>query len=130
MSERNEQNWILHQTENLEAILPGIIQKPWGHEKIIAKTDEYVVKEIYVKPNSRLSLQYHEKKIETMMLVSGVGYLQITGYMDGPLTLLRPICIYPYDIHRLYTKDKDCLIVEVSSTELDDVVRVEDDYGR
>lgn len=105
-------------------------QKPWGHEKIIAKNDSYVVKEIYVKPHSRLSLQYHKVKIETMMLVSGAGYLYITGCMNKALERLKPICIYPHDVHRLYTKNEDCLVVEVSSTELDDVVRLEDDYNR
>lgn len=109
-----------------------IVKKPWGHEKILTKTDSYVVKELYVKPRSRLSLQYHEKKIETMFLVSGEGYLDLGGesYSSQRMHELYPYYIRRGVIHRLYTKDKDCLVVEVSSTELDDVVRINDDYGR
>jgi mannose-6-phosphate isomerase len=117
------------------SLLPGVTQKPWGHERIIQKNDLYVVKELYVKPNSRLSLQYHNKKVETMFLVGGEGYLEflIDGREDYSNQKMRPM--FPYFIspgatHRLYTEGSDCLVVEVSSTELNDVVRIEDDYGR
>ena len=112
-----------------EELLPAVIEKPWGHERILAKTDTYVVKEIYVKPNSRLSLQYHEEKDETMMLVSGQGFLEISR-VTFTMEYMSPHHIAPGREHRLFTKDQDCLVVEVSSTQLDDVVRVEDDYGR
>ena len=115
-------------------MLPNVIQKPWGHERIISKNDIYVVKEIYVKPNSRLSLQYHNNKIETMLLVSGEGFMY-TKYPNGGVGKSRLMNLIPHHIpagtiHRLFTKEQDCLVVEVSSTELDDVVRLEDDYGR
>jgi hypothetical protein len=120
------------------ANLTNLIHKPWGHERIIAKTDAYVVKEIYVKPNSRLSLQYHEKKTETMFLVDGEGYIEQDisdinsdwEYAQVALVKLVPKYIPPLMRHRLFTKDKDCLVVEISSTELEDICRVEDDYGR
>lgn len=114
-------------------------KKPWGHERIIAKTDSYVVKEIYVKPNSRLSLQYHERKTETMFLVEGEATLSLShvDHVDGwvmchyYMTKMRPYFIKPGDHHRLSTAENvDCLVVEVSSIELDDVVRLDDDYGR
>ncbi len=115
-----------------------MIQKPWGHEKILRKTNSYVVKEIYVKPNSRLSLQYHNKKIETIFLVEGEGWLETHQFhsVHGEQEVEFSMCLMePYYVgrglkHRLFTLDKDCLVIEVSSTELDDVVRVEDDYGR
>ena len=120
----------------MKTLMPNVIHKPWGHERIISKTDKYVVKEIYVKPNARLSLQYHNKKTETMFLVSGKGYLDCVSksdretYSSQRMHRLKPYEIPPGVIHRLYTKDEDCLVIEVSSTELDDVVRLEDDYGR
>lgn len=115
------------------SLLPGVTQKPWGHERILAKTDKYVVKEIFVKPNSRLSLQYHNKKVETMFLVAGEGFIQMRrGRADWTDKMLpmHPVFINVGTTHRLFTKDENCLVVEVSSTELNDVVRIEDDYGR
>lgn len=110
------------------------IKKPWGHETILTKTDNYVVKEIYVRPNSRLSLQYHEKKIETMILISGQGYLlrDVRRYgapIDEPMKHFKPYHITPNIIHRLYTKGEACVVVEISTTELE-VIRLLDDYGR
>lgn len=117
--------------------MPNLTHKPWGHEKIISKTDKCVVKEIYVKANSRLSLQRHTKKIETMFLVDGEGYLDIVHNFDNEpewhsqrMSRLFPYYIGSGLVHRLYTKDKDCLVVEVSSIELDDIERLSDDYGR
>jgi mannose-6-phosphate isomerase-like protein (cupin superfamily) len=116
--------------------MPNVIPKPWGHELIIEQNDKYVVKQLFVKPNSRLSLQYHEEKIETMFLVAGKGFLEVTDVNDrdsvmsvGMKTLI-PYHISRRMVHRLFTKDESCLVVEVSSTELDDVVRLSDDYGR
>lgn len=113
-------------------------QKPWGHETIVAKTNKYVVKEIFVNPNSRLSLQYHNVKDETMFLVSGEAWLE-TQFYDEQYGLVtkseKMFKLVPYSIpcttiHRLFTENSEALVVEVSSTELDDVVRIEDDYGR
>ena len=114
-----------------------IIRKPWGSERIIERTNDYVVKELRVNPNSRLSLQYHIAKIETVFLVDGEGYLDIVCERHGQKCLSsQKMCrLYPYHIpsetvHRLYTKNKSCTVTEISSTELNDVVRLEDDYDR
>lgn len=109
-------------------------KKPWGHEEILLQTEDLVVKKIYVKPNSSLSLQYHEEKTETMFLVSGEGWLEKRKPCGSAVHLglrkLVPQYIPATVVHRLYTNDSDCVVVEVSSTELDDVVRLEDLYGR
>lgn len=114
---------------------PGVYmvsQKPWGHERILHSDDTCVVKQIYVKAGHRLSLQYHKEKIETMFLVGGMGYIQL-GDSQVPFRMnkLIPVLIEPHRVHRLMAApDQDCLVIEVSSTELSDVVRLEDDYGR
>jgi mannose-6-phosphate isomerase-like protein (cupin superfamily) len=111
-------------------LLPGVTKKPWGHERILETTPTYTIKQIYVKNAQRLSEQYHKYKTETMMLVGGVGYLQV-GKETLLMERLVPYYIPPKTIHRL-TADAfdDCLVIEVSSSELDDVVRLEDDYDR
>lgn len=107
-----------------------VIEKPWGSERIIAHEHDYVVKEIYVKPGHRLSKQYHKKKIETMVSVGGLATLEL-GNEKIEMKDMQPILIRPGVIHRLCADDWfGCTVIEVSSTELDDVVRVEDDYGR
>jgi len=105
-----------------------VTKKPWGHERILSKTDHYVVKEIFVKAGHRLSEQFHREKTETMFLVSGSAVLQIANKWNNMRNLV-PVFIPPLTIHRLEAVG-DCLIVEVSSTELDDVVRTSDDYDR
>jgi mannose-6-phosphate isomerase-like protein (cupin superfamily) len=109
-------------------LIPEVTQKPWGHERILAKTDKYVVKEIFVKQGHRLSEQYHKKKVETMFLIYGTAWL-LVGAVGSNMTPLLPVYIPAKTIHRL-AGVTDCLIVEVSSTQLDDVVRISDDYDR
>lgn len=106
------------------------MKKPWGHEMILETNPNYTIKQIYVKNGKRLSEQYHKCKTETMILVGGTGWLQI-GKKTVSMERLVPYYIPPKTIHRL-TADAfdDCLIIEVSSSELDDVVRLEDDHGR
>jgi mannose-6-phosphate isomerase-like protein (cupin superfamily) len=111
-----------------QRLLPALTQKPWGHERILSKTDAYVVKQIFVKAGQRLSEQYHKKKTETMFLVSGMCSIQIGAHTFNP-DKLAPVFIPPKTIHRLEALS-DCLVIEVSSTELDDVVRLSDDYDR
>jgi mannose-6-phosphate isomerase-like protein (cupin superfamily) len=115
-----------------EELIPGIIKKPWGHERIIEKNELYVVKELFIKAGNKLSLQYHNVKIETLFLAAGDGY--IISEENGT-KFLRPKEMVPKFIgqkmiHRLGAGKHDALFVEVSTTELDDVVRLEDDYGR
>ena len=109
-------------------LLPNLTLKPWGYERILVQTDCYVVKELFVKDGCRLSEQYHERKTETMFLVAGKCWLEINGKGFNP-PKLAPVFIPPKTIHRLAAVG-DCLIIEISSTELDDVVRLSDDYDR
>jgi len=112
-----------------------IVSKPWGREKILEENDSYVVKILEVNAGERLSLQYHEEKLETMVCAYGAGALDIV-HPDGREDTLslwagRFITIKPGTIHRLRaSQTSPVAVVEASTTELDDVVRLEDDYGR
>ncbi|MBI3050467.1 MAG: cupin domain-containing protein [Acidobacteria bacterium] len=108
------------------------VDKPWGYELHWARTDRYVGKILHVKAGHALSLQYHNRKDETIYLYSGKLLFEIER--DGRLTRqeLRPgdaIHVAPTTVHRM-TAIEDCDVFEVSTPELDDVVRLEDRYGR
>ena len=97
---------------------PTRVDKPWGYELHWAKTDRYVGKLIHVNKGHALSLQYHVKKDETIFLHAKRE--------------MRPgdrVHVVPPTVHRM-TAIEDCDIFEVSTPELDDVVRLEDRYGR
>ena len=114
---------------------PKRVDKPWGHEIWWARTERYVGKILHVKKGECLSLQYHNVKDETIMLQS--GRLLFETRPAGQEGDLRPIEMNPGDVfhitpgtlHRM-TGLTDCDILEVSTPELDDVVRLEDRYGR
>ena len=109
------------------------VQKPWGHELIWAHTSRYVGKILHIKRGESLSLQYHEQKDETIMVLSGL--LRFEHYAEGEtprhtdLSPHQPFHITPGLRHRM-TALEDTDVVEVSTPELDDVVRLEDRYGR
>lgn len=111
------------------------IPKPWGHEIIWAKTNDYVGKTLFIKEGSRLSLQYHEQKEETIMVLSGTLEL-FASKRDGELKTFileegETFHVKPHTIHRFCaTQGTDVTLVEVSTNYLNDVVRVEDDYNR
>ncbi len=113
--------------------LPRTVDKPWGHELIWAVTDRYVGKILHIKKGASLSLQYHVKKDETVMVLR--GKMAFTHYREGQepqiseLLPNQPFRVTPGLIHRM-TAIEDCDVVEVSTTELHDVVRLEDQYGR
>lgn len=121
-----------------------VVRKPWGTEKIISQTDSYVVKEIYINKGCRLSLQYHKEKRETLFLISGDGYIesnQITSKVDwfysdnisverNFLRRMEPFYVEAGTIHRIGCNNTPAVFLEISTTELKDVVRLEDDYGR
>jgi len=117
----------------VEEIVPQKTEKPWGFELLFAHTPKYAGKLIFVKKGYRLSLQYHEKKDESIYIYEGKALVEIEG-SDGRTesTMLHPgqcIRIPPLTKHRLQAVE-DTTLFEVSTPELDDVVRVEDDYGR
>jgi mannose-6-phosphate isomerase len=108
------------------------VEKPWGYELIWAHTDRYVGKILHVKKGESLSYQYHVVKDETIRLLSGV--LSMDVEIDGErgnLELAPGDCLHivPGMKHRMIALE-DCDVLEVSTPELDDVVRLEDRYGR
>ena len=109
------------------------VEKPWGYEIIWAKTDRYVGKILHIEAGHALSLQYHEVKEETIRLNSGKLVLEVEEDGQPRRTIeLAPgdsFHIRPRTIHRMIAKET-CDVLEVSTPELDDVVRLEDRYGR
>jgi len=113
---------------------PGVIRvdKPWGYELLWAKTDQYVGKVIHVAAGHALSLQYHNRKVETIYLHSGRMLFET---QEGEKLVGREM--HPGDrvhvpagtVHRMIALE-DVDIFEVSTPELEDVVRLEDRYGR
>lgn len=117
----------------MEDKLPRKTEKPWGFELLFAHTSKYAGKLIFIGKGHRLSLQYHERKDETIYIYEGKVLLEIEG-SDGHLvsTTLQPgqcIRIPPRTKHRLKAIE-DTTLFEVSTPELKDVIRLEDDYGR
>ena len=112
---------------------PRRVEKPWGWELIWAETDQYVGKLLFVREGESLSLQYHERKDESWLVREGRARLEL-GDVGGELEALEigPGDAFrwrPRTVHRL-SAIEDTLVVEVSTPHLDDVVRVEDRYGR
>ena len=108
------------------------VNKPWGHEEIWAHTDKYVAKILFIKAGHSLSRQYHEVKEETLRIEEGVMSLELGRDDDIETKTLRPGDIFhvpPGVVHRM-TAIRNVRVYEVSTPELDDVVRLEDDYGR
>ncbi len=110
------------------------VQKPWGHETIWAHTDKYVGKILHVKAGEKLSIQYHEKKDETVYLLAGEMryWVQLPGdteLRDQRLVAGESFRITPHTIHAIEAVT-DIDVLEASTPELDDVVRIKDRYGR
>jgi mannose-6-phosphate isomerase-like protein (cupin superfamily) len=115
------------------AFEPRRVEKPWGWELIWAETDIYVGKLLLVRAGHALSLQYHREKDESWLVHEGRASLEL-GEIGGALETLeiKPGDAFRYQpgtVHRV-TALEDTLIVEVSTPQLDDVVRLADSYGR
>ena len=114
------------------AEVPYRVDKPWGYELVWARTDKYVGKILHVKAGHVLSLQYHNRKDETMHVLSGELILRT---QPGDTLLARPfkagewVHIPPTLIHQIEAV-VDTDVLEASSPELDDLVRLQDRYGR
>jgi mannose-6-phosphate isomerase len=109
------------------------VEKPWGYELIWALSDDYCGKLLFVRAGEALSLQYHERKDETIHLQSGSAEVEI-GDEPGSTTVEvvgagRSFRITPGTVHRLRAH-QDTVFLEVSTPHLEDVVRLEDRYGR
>jgi mannose-6-phosphate isomerase-like protein (cupin superfamily) len=110
------------------------VEKPWGYELIFAKTDQYVGKVLHINKGHQLSLQYHREKEETIFVYHGVMkflFEEKKGKPPSEIILKSGEAhhIPPGHQHRM-TALEDCDIFEVSTPQLDDVVRIQDTYGR
>jgi mannose-6-phosphate isomerase len=114
-------------------MVPQRVEKPWGHELIWASTDRYVGKILHVKAGHALSLQYHERKDETIHLLRG----RLRFWVGSAPERLQEVALQagesyripPGTVHRMEAVT-DVDILEASTPDLDDVVRLEDRYGR
>jgi len=108
------------------------VEKPWGHELIFAHTSQYVGKILFIKKGEALSRQYHREKDETIHVLEGRLRLEV-GPAENVQTINmdegRSFHVTPGTIHR-FVADSDVTLAEVSTPQLDDVVRLEDRYGR
>jgi mannose-6-phosphate isomerase len=109
------------------------VPKPWGHETIWARSDRYVGKILHINAGEELSVQYHEKKDETVHLLSGRVVYRVQSAADRledvQLKLGESFRITPGTIHQIVALT-DCDVLEVSTPEVDDIVRLSDKYGR
>jgi mannose-6-phosphate isomerase-like protein (cupin superfamily) len=116
------------------SFVPIRVEKPWGHELIWAKTEEYAGKLLVVRAGQSLSLQFHREKDESWYVLEGKAELELgeagqavlQNEVVGPGVAFR---FRPGTVHRV-TALEDTTILEVSTPQLDDVVRLEDSYGR
>lgn len=113
----------------MELKTPKVIEKPWGREVWLAVSDKYAGKIIEINRGERTSLQYHKVKHETIYLRDGLLRIELEDKKQVTLSPGDAIILEPGDIHRLEALE-DVRIIEISTPELDDVVRIEDDYGR
>ena len=109
------------------------VDKPWGHELIWAHTDRYVGKTLVIEAGKRLSLQRHEIKDESIIVHSG----RLRLYLEDDEGVVREEVLGPGEARRVatgrvhrYEAIERCELIEVSTPELDDVIRLEDDFGR
>lgn len=107
----------------------NVVDKAWGFEEIWAKTDRYVGKMLHIKAGHRLSLQYHEVKDETILVLRGRIILHHNG-TEQILEEGETAHIKAGNQHRFCAIDENVVLLEVSTPELDDVIRIEDDYNR
>jgi mannose-6-phosphate isomerase len=108
------------------------VPKPWGHETIWAQTDRYVGKILHIRGGHELSLQYHNRKDETVYLLAGKLIYRVKQgerLEDVPLEIGQAFRLTPGTVHQMVAVT-DCQVLEVSTPELDDVVRITDKYGR
>ena len=110
------------------------IEKPWGYEELIECNDKYVVKKLFMKKSNACSIQYHELKTETIVVLNGKITISVGSSLEDLTKRVylpgETITIKPYTVHRMEAEDEDCLYLETSTNELWDVVRLKDNYNR
>ena len=118
---------------SLYSATPRKVEKPWGWELVWAEAEDYVGKLLFVRAGESLSLQYHEVKDESWLVQEGRATLEL-GDVAGDLVSFEIAAgdafrFRPRTVHRV-TAVEDTLIIEVSTPQLTDVVRLDDRYGR
>jgi mannose-6-phosphate isomerase len=113
--------------------LPRKTDKPWGHELLWAWSRYYAAKILHIEAGQRLSLQYHRVKEESLLLLSGRLWVELEG-TDGRMEMYEALSGQTFHIpprckHRL-TALETSEVLEVSTPELEDLVRLQDDFGR
>ncbi len=116
------------------AFEPRKVEKPWGWELIWALTDRYCGKLLFVRAGEALSLQYHERKDESWYVQEGRAELELSAVDADERELVEIAAgdsfhFRPLTVHRVRALE-DTLVIEVSTADLDDIVRLEDAYGR
>lgn len=113
---------------------PEQVDKPWGHELIWARTRDYAGKILFIRAGEALSLQFHREKDESWYVLDGRAELELGAV--GQAVLEKEVIakgaafrFQPGTVHRIVAVE-DTTILEVSTPQLDDIVRLEDDYGR
>lgn len=112
--------------------VPYRVEKPWGYELIWALTDRYVGKILHIEPGRVLSLQYHNRKDETIHVLSGEIIFRVKEGDALTERRMRPgesYHIAPLTVHQMEAVTAADLL-EASTPEIDDVVRLQDRYGR
>jgi quercetin dioxygenase-like cupin family protein len=109
------------------------VPKPWGHEAWLVVTPQYVMKHLYVSKGQALSYQYHREKTETLTVLEGACLVTLSLAGEAPASLTfskgQVLHLMPGTRHSFKALE-DLVLAEVSTPELDDVVRLEDLYGR
>ena len=113
---------------------PRIVEKPWGREEIFALVEgKYCGKVLHVRSGHALSLQFHRYKDEVIFVLHGVASVEVGDAVDQLSGLIlhegESLHLPPGRLHRIRALG-DLVLLEASTTELDDVVRLSDDYGR
>ena len=116
------------------AFEPERVEKPWGHELIWAKTEHYVGKTLFLRAGESLSLQFHKVKDEAWYVLEGRAEVELGApgerILDSEIVAAGAAFHFPPGtVHRVKAVE-DTTIVEVSTADLDDIVRLEDEYGR
>ena len=111
----------------------NIIEKPWGNEEVIEINERYMVKRLTMWKGHRCSMQYHKMKCETIYVLSGKLLIHYGPTLEGLVSKVfdsgETITIKPKVVHRMEGIE-DCIYLEASTPELEDVVRLVDDYQR
>jgi mannose-6-phosphate isomerase-like protein (cupin superfamily) len=112
--------------------VPYRVEKPWGYELVWARTDRYVGKILHIEPGHCLSLQYHNRKDETLYVLRGEIVFRVKVGDELREQRMKPgdgYHVAPHTVHQMEAVTAADLL-EASTPELDDVVRLEDRYGR